>query len=272
MAARARRQLLADLGPMARRHPNDHAESGRLRLLESTLPIPRREAAHGECRGGTTENHPLGGDRAHKAKLRARLAQICTQMGARESRLLADQLFLLMEGASHYPDAGVRGPARNVARAAKMLIDAHLRASDPQKTRKYRACNSRSDRRPCGIEMQRQEREKESGVAVACGWALGKLYNCSRARGTVGNKPEARLRGNIEPQLCDRAARERLGLRAMAPRATGHGTSRNPGGLLKKEPLEPTSEAMNRRIPGYSVGASDDEMPMRPAPARRSGS
>jgi len=35
----------------------------------------------------------------HKAKLRARLVQICTQMGAREPRLLADQLFLLMEGA-----------------------------------------------------------------------------------------------------------------------------------------------------------------------------
>jgi len=27
-----------------------------------------------------------------------------------------------------------------------------------------------------GIEMQRQEREKESGVPVSCNWALGKLY------------------------------------------------------------------------------------------------
>src|SRR3989442_14113378 len=36
---------------------------------------------------------------AHKAKLRARLVQICTQIGAREPRLLADELVLLMEGA-----------------------------------------------------------------------------------------------------------------------------------------------------------------------------
>lgn len=66
----------------------------------------------------------------HKAKLRARLAQMCTQMGAPAPRLLADQLFLLMEGAQvTIQTLGVHGPARNIARAAKMLIDAHLRAS-----------------------------------------------------------------------------------------------------------------------------------------------
>jgi len=44
--------------------------------------------------------------------------------------LLADQLFLLMEGAQVTTQTlGAHGPARNVARAAKMLIDAHLRAS-----------------------------------------------------------------------------------------------------------------------------------------------
>ena len=66
---------------------------------------------------------------AHKAKLRARLVQICTQMGARDPRLLADELFLLMEGAQVTTQTlGVRGPARGIARAAKMLIDANLRA------------------------------------------------------------------------------------------------------------------------------------------------
>jgi AcrR family transcriptional regulator len=66
----------------------------------------------------------------HKAKLRARLVQMCTQMGAPEPGLLADQLFLLMEGAQvTIQTLGVRGPARNVARAAKMLIDTNLRAS-----------------------------------------------------------------------------------------------------------------------------------------------
>lgn len=67
---------------------------------------------------------------AHKAKLRARLAQTCAQMTAREPALLADELFLLMEGAQVTAQTlGVHGPAKNVARAAEMLIDAHLRAS-----------------------------------------------------------------------------------------------------------------------------------------------
>src|SRR6266853_5135102 len=38
-----------------------------------------------------------------------------------------------------------------------------------------------------GIEMQRQEREKESGVPVSCGWALGKLYELlPRQRKSLG--------------------------------------------------------------------------------------
>jgi len=66
---------------------------------------------------------------AHKARLRSQLAAICARMKAGNPRLLADQLFLLMEGAQVTTQTlGVRGPARNVARAAKMLIDAHLRA------------------------------------------------------------------------------------------------------------------------------------------------
>ncbi len=67
---------------------------------------------------------------AHKTKLRTRLAQMCNQMGVRGPGLLADHLFLLMEGAQVTTQTlGVRGPARNVARAAENLIDAHLRAS-----------------------------------------------------------------------------------------------------------------------------------------------
>ena len=51
-----------------------------------------------------------------------------------------------------------------------------------------------------GIEMQRQEREKESGVAVSCGWALGKLYELlPRKRKPSGTNAEsAHLQGNIE--------------------------------------------------------------------------
>jgi len=65
----------------------------------------------------------------HKAKLRSRLAHLCAQMKARHPGMLADQLFLLMEGAQVTTQTlGARGPGRNVARAAEVLIDAHLRA------------------------------------------------------------------------------------------------------------------------------------------------
>lgn len=63
---------------------------------------------------------------AHKAKLRARLAELCGRLGARDPGLLADQLFLLMEGAQVSTILGVRAPARNVARAADAVIDAQL--------------------------------------------------------------------------------------------------------------------------------------------------
>jgi len=67
---------------------------------------------------------------AHKAKLRTRLAEMCARVGARKPRLLADQLFLLMEGAQISTQIlGVRGPARNVARAAESLIEAQVQAS-----------------------------------------------------------------------------------------------------------------------------------------------
>jgi len=67
---------------------------------------------------------------AHKAKLRIRLAEMCARLGARKPRLLADQLFLLMEGAQISTQIlGVRGPARNVARAAESLIEAQVQAA-----------------------------------------------------------------------------------------------------------------------------------------------
>ena len=66
---------------------------------------------------------------AHKAKLRSRLIQICIRIGVPEPKLLADQLFLLMEGAQvTVQTLGVNGPARNIARSANALIDMHLRA------------------------------------------------------------------------------------------------------------------------------------------------
>ena len=50
---------------------------------------------------------------------------MCTEMKARDPGLLADELFLLMEGAQFSIQIlGARGPAAKVARAADVLIDA----------------------------------------------------------------------------------------------------------------------------------------------------
>ena len=50
------------------------------------------------------------------------------------------------------------------------------------------------------IEMQRQEKEKESGVPVSCGWALGKLYEVLPRKGTSpGTKAEGTaIQANVE--------------------------------------------------------------------------
>jgi hypothetical protein len=50
------------------------------------------------------------------------------------------------------------------------------------------------------IETQRQEKEKESGVPVSCGWALGKLYEVlPRNRKSPGTNAESTApQANIE--------------------------------------------------------------------------
>jgi AcrR family transcriptional regulator len=65
---------------------------------------------------------------AHKRKLRRRLRQMAVAMGARQPRLLADGLALLLEGA--YASCQLfrhDGPARSVARVADQLIVASLK-------------------------------------------------------------------------------------------------------------------------------------------------
>ena len=49
------------------------------------------------------------------------------------------------------------------------------------------------------IEMERRERQKQSGVPTSCGWALGKLYELlPRERRSPGmNVESAALRANI---------------------------------------------------------------------------
>src|SRR6266513_2574179 len=53
-----------------------------------------------------------------------------------------------------------------------------------------------------GIEIQRQEREKESGVPVSCNWALGKLYGLLPGkRRSPGMKTGRPPRAKFKPPL-----------------------------------------------------------------------
>ena len=64
----------------------------------------------------------------HKQKVRAKFRQLAREAGAREPEALADQLFLLMDGA--YVAArmfGTRNPGAHLASAAKTLVDAQIR-------------------------------------------------------------------------------------------------------------------------------------------------
>ena len=119
---------------MSQKYPNEPR-----RQIKTAFALLARHVADPKARGCpmansavelTEKDHPARKViEAHKAKLRARLAELCAQMKAREPRLLGDELFLLMEGAQVTTHTlGVLGPAKNVARAAEMLIDAHLRA------------------------------------------------------------------------------------------------------------------------------------------------
>jgi AcrR family transcriptional regulator len=120
---------------MSQKHPSEPRKR-----LKSAFALLAKHVADPKARGCpmanaaveiTEKTHPARKViETHKAKLRNRLAEICAEMKVRESKLLADQLFLLMEGAQVTTQTlGASGPAKNVARAAEMLIDSHLRAS-----------------------------------------------------------------------------------------------------------------------------------------------
>ncbi len=114
---------------MSARHPRDARKQ-----LKAAFALLARHVSDPGARGCpmanaaveiTERDHPARKViEAHKVKLRAELARLCVRTGASEPGLLADQLFLLMEGAQVTTMIlGVRGPARNIARAADSLID-----------------------------------------------------------------------------------------------------------------------------------------------------
>jgi AcrR family transcriptional regulator len=63
----------------------------------------------------------------HKESVRARFRSLAKEAGAREPNVLADQLFLLMDGAYMASRMfGSKNPASQLASAAKTLIDAQV--------------------------------------------------------------------------------------------------------------------------------------------------
>ncbi len=67
-----------------------------------------------------------GAQRTH----RERLIGLCREAGLRDPELLADQLFLLVEGSrAAYRSAGPDGPGSSLCRLAGPLIAAHQQAA-----------------------------------------------------------------------------------------------------------------------------------------------
>ncbi len=63
-----------------------------------------------------------------KQDSRARLVTLCAQAGVAQPELLADQLFMLLEGALVCTQAtGHEGPSRNFVDAGRAIVAAHLR-------------------------------------------------------------------------------------------------------------------------------------------------
>jgi AcrR family transcriptional regulator len=119
---------------MSREHPDDAR-----RQLKAAFDLLAKHVADPKARGCpmanaaveiTASDHPATQViKAHKAKLRARLAELCARIGATKPRLLADQLFLLMEGARISAQTpGARDAAAAVVHAATTLINTHLPA------------------------------------------------------------------------------------------------------------------------------------------------
>ena len=119
---------------MAQRHPGNPR-----RRLIGAFVLLSRHVTDPEALGcgmanaaveSTAQGHPARrAIEEHKAKLHAKLAELCAKSGAREPELLAERLFLLIEGAQASLILGVQAPAHNAGPAAASLIDSCLGAA-----------------------------------------------------------------------------------------------------------------------------------------------
>jgi AcrR family transcriptional regulator len=113
-------------------HPDDPRAQLRL-FLERLTQRMRSPGYRGCALTNAAVEYPQAGHPARRAavankhRLRRRLALMTAAMGARQPRLLADGLALLLEGAYASSQLFRRnGPARAVARVADQLIEASL--------------------------------------------------------------------------------------------------------------------------------------------------
>ena len=117
---------------MSRRHPGNPRKQ-----LNAAFALLAKHVFDPEARGCAMANAAveIGAEgrpahraiEAHKAKLRAKLVELCARSGAREPERLAAELFLLMAGAQAATlILGVQGPPRDVQPDAASLIDSRL--------------------------------------------------------------------------------------------------------------------------------------------------
>jgi len=115
------------------RHPDDPR-----RQLEDLFAAIAERVQHPKYRGcaflNAATEFPEAGSRArtaalaHKEEMRKRLLKLCRAVGARQPRVLADQLLMVIDGT--HTTAGVLGrhdAAKATGRAARTLIDASTR-------------------------------------------------------------------------------------------------------------------------------------------------
>jgi AcrR family transcriptional regulator len=117
---------------LAERHPNDARKQlvGWLKLMGDHINNPKeRGCAIANAAVELPEkHHPARCEiEKHKQGERARLVKLCKEAGASKPDMLADELFLLIEGARVCAQSmGQQGPAARLGRMGEAIIASHM--------------------------------------------------------------------------------------------------------------------------------------------------
>jgi AcrR family transcriptional regulator len=122
----------ANWGEIARQHPDDAKKQlvAWLKSIGEHINNPKeRGCALANAAVELPEKHHPGRCviEKHKQGERDRLVKLCKQAGASKPEMLADELFLLIEGARVCAQSiGPEGPASRLARMGEAIIGSHL--------------------------------------------------------------------------------------------------------------------------------------------------